>query len=30
MGVQRGEFSVGDFVMANAYMIQITMPLGVL
>ena len=30
MGVQRGEFSVGDFVMANAYMIQITMPLGFL
>ena len=30
MVVQRGEFSVGDFVMANAYMIQITMPLGFL
>ena len=30
MGVKRGEFSVGDFVMANAYMIQITMPLGFL
>ena len=30
MGVQRGEFSVGNFVMANAYMIQITMPLGFL
>lgn len=30
MGVQRGELSVGDFVMANAYMIQITMPLGFL
>ena len=30
MGVQRGDFSVGDFVMANAYMIQITMPLGFL
>jgi ATP-binding cassette subfamily B protein len=30
IGVQRGEFSVGDFVMANAYMIQITMPLGFL
>ena len=28
--VQRGELSVGDFVMANAYMIQITMPLGFL
>lgn len=30
MAVQRGELSVGDFVMANAYMIQITMPLGFL
>jgi ATP-binding cassette subfamily B protein len=30
LGVQRGEFSVGDFVMANAYMIQITAPLGFL
>ena len=30
MAVQRGELSVGDFVMANAYMVQITMPLGFL
>lgn len=30
MAVQRGDLSVGDFVMANAYMIQITMPLGFL
>ncbi len=30
MGVQRGEFTVGDFVMVNAYMIQITMPLNFL
>mgnify|MGYP003624746369 CR=1 FL=1 len=30
MGVQRGELTVGDFVMANAYMIQITAPLGFL
>ncbi|MDA7846845.1 ABC transporter ATP-binding protein/permease [Amylibacter sp.] len=30
MAVQSGELSVGDFVMANAYMIQITMPLGFL
>ena len=30
MAVQRGELSVGDFDMANAYMIQITMPLGFL
>jgi len=30
MAVQRGELCVGDFVMANAYMIQITMPLGFL
>ena len=29
-GVQRGEFTVGDFVMVNAYMMQITMPLGFL
>jgi len=29
-GVQRGEFTVGDFVMVNAYMIQITMPLNFL
>jgi len=30
MGVQAGTFTVGDFVMVNAYMIQITMPLGFL
>ncbi len=30
LGVQRGEFTVGDFVMVNAYMIQITMPLNFL
>jgi len=30
MGVQRGDLSVGDFVMVNAYMIQITMPLNML
>ncbi|RRH76892.1 ABCB family ABC transporter ATP-binding protein/permease [Falsigemmobacter faecalis] len=30
MGVQKGELTVGDFVMVNAYMIQITMPLGFL
>ena len=30
LGVQRGELTVGDFVMVNAYMIQITMPLGFL
>ncbi len=29
-GVQRGDLTVGDFVMVNAYMIQITMPLGFL
>ncbi|RMH49381.1 MAG: ABC transporter ATP-binding protein/permease, partial [Alphaproteobacteria bacterium] len=29
-GVQRGEMTVGDFVMVNAYMIQITMPLNFL
>jgi ATP-binding cassette subfamily B protein len=26
IGVQRGDLTVGDFVMVNAYMIQITMP----
>jgi len=30
MGVQDGQMSVGDFVMVNAYMIQITMPLNFL
>ncbi|WP_371036308.1 ABC transporter ATP-binding protein/permease [Rhodosalinus sp. FB01] len=30
IGVERGALSVGDFVMVNAYMIQITMPLGFL
>ncbi|SLN67087.1 Putative multidrug export ATP-binding/permease protein [Roseovarius albus] len=30
MGVQSGALSVGDFVMVNAYMIQITMPLNFL
>ena len=29
-GVQAGQFTVGDFVMVNAYMLQITMPLGFL
>ncbi|GHE00373.1 metal ABC transporter permease [Defluviimonas sp. 20V17] len=30
MGVQQGKLSVGDFVMVNAYMMQITQPLGFL
>lgn len=30
IGVSRGEMSVGDFVLVNAYMIQITMPLNFL
>ncbi|RMD47378.1 MAG: ABC transporter ATP-binding protein/permease, partial [Alphaproteobacteria bacterium] len=30
LGVQEGRLSVGDFVMVNAYMIQITMPLNFL
>ncbi|MFP1644984.1 ABCB family ABC transporter ATP-binding protein/permease [Pontitalea aquivivens] len=30
MGVQGGALTVGDFVMVQAYMIQITMPLGFL
>lgn len=29
-GRPEGELTVGDFVMVNAYMIQITMPLGFL
>ncbi|WP_425429528.1 ABCB family ABC transporter ATP-binding protein/permease [Celeribacter neptunius] len=30
IGVERGQMTVGDFVMVNAYMIQITMPLNFL
>jgi ATP-binding cassette subfamily B protein len=30
IGVERGDLTVGDFVLVNAYMIQITMPLNFL